>query len=43
MFDMSKPIENEVIVFSIGFIFILIGIGLGIVRHYKNRLLKEQN
>ncbi len=42
MFDMTKPIGNEVIVISIGFIFVLIGIGLGIVKYYKNRLQKEQ-
>lgn len=42
MFDMTKPIGNEMIVISIGFIFVLIGIGLGIVKYYKNRLQKEQ-
>ncbi len=42
MFDMTKPIGNEVIAISIGFIFVLIGIGLGIVKYYKNRSSKEQ-
>ncbi len=41
MLDMTKPIGNEVIAISIGFIFILIGIGLGVVKYYKNRLSKE--
>jgi hypothetical protein len=42
MFDLSKPVGNDVIILSIGFIFVIIVIGLGVVKYYKNRLLKEQ-
>jgi len=37
MFDLSKPVPNEVIIGSIIFIFILIGIGLLGVRYYKKK------
>jgi len=37
MFDLSKPVPNEVIIGSIIFIFILIGIGLLSVRYYKKK------
>jgi hypothetical protein len=42
MFDLAKPVGNDVIVVSIGFIFLVIGFGLGVVKYYKNRLSKEQ-
>jgi len=35
MFDLSKPVPNEVIIGSILFIFILIGVGLLIVKYFK--------
>jgi len=38
MFDLSQPIPNEVIIGSIIFIFILVGIGLLAVEYYKKRL-----
>ncbi|SFV68299.1 hypothetical protein MNB_SV-13-1072 [hydrothermal vent metagenome] len=38
MFDMSQPIQIEVILASIVFILVLVGIGLGVVRHYKKKL-----
>jgi len=38
MFDLSQPIPNEVIIGSIIFIFGLVGVGLLVVRYYKNRL-----
>jgi len=38
MFDLSKPIPNEVIIGSIVFIFVLVGIGLLIVEYYKKNL-----
>jgi len=38
MFDLSQPIPTEVIVGSIVFIFGLVGVGLLLVRHYKNKL-----
>jgi len=38
MFDLSQPIPNEVIIGSIVFIFILVGIGLLVVEYYKKNL-----
>jgi hypothetical protein len=38
MFDLSQPIPNEVIIGSIIFIFILVGMGLLAVEYYKKRL-----
>jgi len=38
MFDLSKPIPNEVIIGSIVFIFLLVGIGLLVVEYYKRNL-----
>ncbi len=37
MFDMSQPIQMEVIIGSIVFIFGLVGIGLGVVEYYKKK------
>jgi len=42
MFDLSKPIGAEVIIGSIAFIFIIIGIGLLTVKYYEKRYIKEQ-
>jgi len=38
MFDMSQPIQIEVIIGSIAFILVLVGIGLGAVWYYKKKL-----
>jgi len=38
MFDMSQPIQIEVIIGSIVFILALVGIGLGFVWYYKRKL-----
>ena len=38
MIDLSQPIPNEVVIGSIIFIFILVGIGLLIVEYYKKKL-----
>jgi len=38
MFDLSKPIPMEVIVGSIAFIVIVVGIGLAVVTYYKKKL-----
>ena len=38
MFDMTQPIQMEVIVGSIVFIFGLVGVGLAIVAYYKKKL-----
>jgi len=38
MFDMSQPIQMEVIVGSIVFILGLVGIGLALVSYYKKKL-----
>jgi len=37
MFDMSQPIQMEVIIGSIVFIFGLVGIGLAVVEYYKKK------
>ena len=37
MFDMSQPIQMEVIIGSIIFIFGLGGIGLAVVEYYKRK------
>ena len=37
MFDLSQPIQMPVIIGSIVFIFMLVGIGLGVVRYYKGK------
>lgn len=38
MFDMTQPIQMEVIMGSIAFILVLVGIGLATVKYYKNKL-----
>lgn len=40
MFDMNEPIQMEVIIGSIVFIFGLVGIGLAVVAYYKKKLEK---
>jgi len=42
MFDMTQPIQMEVIVGSIVFIFGLVGVGLAIVAYYKKKLNIEE-
>jgi hypothetical protein len=37
MFDMSQPIQMEVIIGSIVFILGLVGIGLAVVEYYKRK------
>jgi len=34
MFDLSQPVPASVIVGSIAVIFVLVGIGLGVVQYY---------
>jgi len=41
MFDMTQPIQIEVIVGSIVFILGLVGVGLGVVAYYKKKLKIE--
>ena len=38
MFDMTQPVQTEVIIGSIVFIFGLIGVGLAVVAYYKKKL-----
>jgi len=38
MFDLSQPIPNEVIIGSIVFILIVVGIGLLVVEYYKRKI-----
>jgi len=38
MFDLSKPVGLEVIIGSIAFIFVLIGIGLLTVKYYEKKI-----
>jgi len=37
MFDLTQPIQMPVIIGSIVFIFVVVGIGLGMVRYYKGK------
>jgi len=37
MFDLTQPVGIEVIIGSIAIIFLLVGIGLGVVEYYKRR------
>jgi hypothetical protein len=37
MFDLTQPVTPTVIIGSIAFIFVLVGIGLGAVVYYKKR------
>ena len=37
MFDMTQPIQMEVIIASIIFIFGLVGVGLAVVAYYKKK------
>ena len=39
MFDMTQPIQMEVIIGSIVFILGLVGIGLAVVAYYKKKLV----
>ena len=38
MFDMTQPIQIEVIIGSIVFILGLVGVGLGVVAYYKRKM-----
>ena len=38
MFDLTQPVPTEVIVASIIFIFITVGVGLGVVAYYKKKM-----
>ena len=38
MFDLSQPVPSLVIIGSILFIFLLVGIGLAVVAYYKKKL-----
>jgi len=38
MFDLSQPVPMEVIVGSVAFIVIVVGIGLAVVAYYKKKL-----
>jgi hypothetical protein len=38
MFDLSQPIQMPIIIGSIVFVFVLVGVGLGVVRYYKGKL-----
>jgi len=38
MFDMTQPIQMEVIIGSIVLILGLVGVGLGVVAYYKKKL-----
>jgi len=41
MFDMTQPIQMEVIIGSIVFIFGLVGVGLAVVAYYEKKLSKK--
>jgi len=37
MFDLTQPVGMEVIIGSIAIIFVVVGIGLGVVEFYKRK------
>jgi len=37
MFDLTQPVGMEVIIGSIVIIFVIVGIGLGVVEYYKRK------
>jgi hypothetical protein len=37
MYDLSQPVPTELIVGSIVFIFVMVGVGLLLVQHYKKK------
>jgi len=37
MFDLTQPVGIEVIIGSIVIIFVVVGIGLGVVEYYKRK------
>lgn len=41
MFDMTQPIQMEVIIGSIVLIFGMVGVGLAVVAYYKKKLKIE--
>lgn len=43
MFDMTQPIQMEVIIGSIVFILGLVGLGLAVVAYYKRKLDIKDN
>jgi hypothetical protein len=43
MFDMTQPIQMEVIIGSIVFILGLVGIGLAVVEYYKKKLDRNKD
>jgi len=42
MFDMTQPIQMEVIIGSIVFILGLVGLGLAVVAYYKKKFKNER-
>ena len=42
MFDMTQPIQNEVVIGAIAVLILLVGVGLGVTAYYKNRLGREE-
>lgn len=42
MFDLTQPVGIEVIIGSIAIIFVVVGIGLGVVEYYKRKRVKDE-
>ncbi|SHO81116.1 hypothetical protein MNB_SV-15-1520 [hydrothermal vent metagenome] len=42
MFDMSKPIQNEVVIGAIIVLILLVGVGLGVTEWFKKRLGRDE-
>jgi len=38
MFDMTQPIQNEVVIGAIAVLILLVGVGLGVTEYYKRRV-----
>jgi hypothetical protein len=41
MFDMTKPIQNEVVICAIVVLILLVGVGLGVTVWYKKRMERK--
>jgi len=42
MFDLTQPVGMEVIIGSIAIIFVVVGIGLGVVEYYKRKRIQNE-
>jgi hypothetical protein len=41
MFDMTQPIQNEVVIAAIAVLILLVGVGLGVTEWFKRKMEKN--